>query len=216
MVFKACLFDMNGVLVDDEILQEQAFRLTLGSYGLDLSSGDYKKYFIGKTDKNGFETYFANRILPDSIERLINKKGEFYKDVVQNKLRGYNGVEQFIVTLWEKGLVLAVVTSSTRAEADIILNFLKLQKYFSTIIAAENVKNGKPDPEGYLKGAEALQVSPSKCMVVEDAPSGLQAAKSAGMYSVGVTNTHSKYELKDADIITHELSTDLAHQLAGL
>lgn len=216
MRFRACLFDMNGVLVDDEILQEEAFRLTLEGYDLHLSSEEYKKCFIGKTDKNGFESYFAERMLPDSIERLITKKGEAYKAAARNKLQGYGGVEQCIEAFAERGLALAVVTSSMRSEAEAVLSALKLQKYFSVVISAEDVKNGKPDPEGYLKGAGAVQIPPPQCIVIEDAPSGLRAAEIAGIYSVAVTNTHSKAELDRADVVTDELSIDLAYQLARL
>lgn len=213
MKYKAILFDMNGVLVDDEHLQEEAFRRTLSPLAIPLTSDDYVKFFIGKTDHKGFVDYFQTLSVHHAVDPLIIQKGKEYEQLASRHIQGYPGVKEFIEVTAGRGLVLAVVTSSMKNEAVSVLAGLGLTDYFSSIVAANDVENGKPDPEGYLKGATSLAVNPRECIVIEDAPSGLKAAKAAGMFSVAVLNTHSAGELSDANVITKQLSASLLSEL---
>lgn len=213
MKYKAILFDMNGVLINDEHLQEEAFRQILSRINIPLTPEDYIRFFIGKTDRKGFEDYFQFLSTVQNIDALIAEKGNIYEELASNGVEGYQGVKEFIETAAKHNLALAVVTSSMKNEAVSVLAGLGLTHYFQSIVAAEDVKNGKPDPEGYLKGAASLAVNPHECIVIEDAPSGLKAAKAAGMFSIAVLNTHNADELSDADIVTKELSADLLKEL---
>ncbi len=213
MTYRAILFDMNGVLVDDEHLQEQAFRQTLAKLDIPLTPEDYISYFIGKTDHKGFVDYFQALNLTFDINSLIAQKGINYEKLASGGIRGYPGVNEFITAAALRGVALAVVTSSMKNEARSVLAGLELTDYFTEIVAGDDVTNGKPDPEGYLKGASALGVTPQECIVIEDAPSGLRAAKAAGMFSIAVLNTHDASELSDANIITEKLSADLIDEL---
>ena len=213
MAYEAVLFDMNGVLVDDEHLQEAAFREVLVARGYPLSPEDYTKYFIGRTDKSGFENYFNEHTGRQDVAHLISQKGDAYQKLAAAGVKGYEGVLDFVAALHAKNIKLAVVTSSMGYEATAVLKGLGLTDYFEAVVAAEDVKNGKPDPEGYLKGASALSVRPEKCVVIEDAPSGLKAAKSARMYAIAVLNTHAMGELQEADIAVRQLSANLAESL---
>lgn len=211
--YKAILFDMNGVLVDDEHLQEEAFRQTLSKIKIPLTSEDYIRFFIGKTDRKGFEDYFQSLNTTQNIDPLIVMKGKEYEKLASRNVQGYHGVKEFVKAAAEHGLSLAVVTSSMKNEATSVLAGLELTNYFQSIIAADDVKNSKPHPEGYLKGATALRVDPKQCIVIEDAPSGLKAAKAAGMFSVAVLNTHNIDELVDANIVAKNLSAALIKEL---
>lgn len=147
MKYKAILFDMNGVLVDDERLQEEAFRKTLLQLNIPLTPEDYTRYFIGKTDRKGFEDYLQVLHLDHDIDSLIAEKGKEYQELASNGVKGYSGVKEFIEAATEHGLSLAVVTSSMKSEAISVLVGLGLTHYFKSIIAADDVKNGKPDPK---------------------------------------------------------------------
>jgi len=214
MKYKAILFDMNGVLVDDEHLQEEAFRQTLAKLNVPLSAEDYITFFIGKTDRKGFEDYLQSLHMVHDISSLVQQKGKEYENLASGGIQGYPGVKEFVGAAVQKGLHLAVVTSSMKNEAVSVLAGLGLTDFFSAIVAADDVENGKPDPEGYLKGAAALVVDPKECIVVEDAPSGIEAARSAGMACVAVVNTHAANKLSAADMITEELSAALIDELA--
>jgi HAD superfamily hydrolase (TIGR01509 family) len=213
MKYKAILFDMNGVLVDDEHLQEEAFKQTLSQIDIPLTPEDYIRFFIGKTDYKGFDDYFQFLSIDRDIDFLIAQKSKEYEKLASHGIKGYPGVKEFVKAATKHGLSLAVVTSSMKNEAISVLAGLGLAHYFRSIVAADDVRNGKPDPEGYLKGAASLSVDPSECIVIEDAPSGLKAAKSAEMFSIAVLNTHEADKLFDANIITAELSAVLINEL---
>lgn len=216
MNYRAILFDMNGVLVNDEHLQEKAFQQTLSRFNIPLTSRDYIRFFIGKTDHKGFADYFKALNLTHDIDSLIAQKGKEYEKLARDGVQSYPMVREFIEAAFKQGFTLAVVTSSMNNEAVSVLTGLKLTSYFDTIVAADNIKNGKPDPEGYLKGAASLSVLPQECIVIEDSPSGLKAAKAAGMFSIAVLNTHSADELSEASITIKDLSATLLSTLAEL
>jgi HAD superfamily hydrolase (TIGR01509 family) len=206
MSYEAVLFDMNGVIVDDEPLHFAAFQTVLQDIG-GLSSGQYKKYFAGKTDSDGFASYLAagKDQRPDIVD-LMARKAEVYVALAADNLMPYPGAADCIQDLAEKDVPLALVTSSTQREAAAVLASFQLSKYFSVVVTAEDVTKGKPDPEGYQRAAELLGCDPARCLVVEDAPSGLRAAHAAGMCCAVVLNTHSRAELADADCFYSQLS----------
>lgn len=215
MTYRAILFDMNGVLVDDEDIQEQAFRNALATIDVNLSSSEFIKYFIGKTDTEGLRDFLPLNENENDATAILDLKHSEYNKLIVGSIKGYEGVTDFINRAIERGLMLSVVTSTAYDEAKANLSSLDLLSYFKKIITGDNVTNGKPDPEGYLKGASLLDVKPEECIVIEDAPSGVAAAKAAGMFSVAVLNTHSAEDLKDASIIVNKLSADLIDKLVG-
>ena len=101
---------------------------------------------------------------------------------------------------------MALVTSTPRANLDLVLTGAGLAGAFDTIVAAEDVSRGKPDPEGYLLAARRLGVAPERCLVIEDAPGGIEAARSAGMHSLAVTTTRPCQDLAAADAVVDSLS----------
>lgn len=204
---------MNGVLIDDEHLQEEAFKQTLSQIDIPLTPEDYIRFFIGKTDHKGFDDFFQSLSVDRDIDFLIAQKSKEYEKLASHGIKGYPGVKEFIERATTYDLSLAIVTSSMKNEAISVLAGLGLTHYFKSIIAADDVRNSKPNPEGYLKGAVSLSVDPSECIVIEDAPSGLKAAQSAEMFSIAVLNTHEADELFDANIVTEELSAALINEL---
>lgn len=205
MSYKAVLFDMDGVIVDSEPLHVAAFQATLKSYGHDLSDEQYKQHFAGKTDEAGFKQYFD--FIGETVELpvIMNEKATAYLELAAGQLTPYPGVIEFIKSLAREGTPLALVTGSLRAEAEVTLKTFSLANFFSAVIAAEDISQSKPSPEGYLKAARALGIAPSDCIVIEDAPSGLRAARAAGMRCLAVTTTHTKEELADATAIADQL-----------
>ena len=116
------------------------------------------------------------------------------------------GVRELLDSLDANGVPRAIVTSTPRANLDLILASLGLTERFQALVAEEDASKGKPDPEGFLVAAERLGVSPAHCVVIEDAPAGLQAAKAAGMRAIGVTTTHPAPDLADADLVVDTLT----------
>lgn len=202
---KSVIFDMNGVIIDDEHVHEIAFKDVLSSYGINLTHEEYLKYFAGKTDKDGFiniaEVYGV--VLP--VKKLLTEKAQIYLKTFPVNKRSYPGVIELIQNLAEH-YTLALSSSSTRQEVNLILREFNLEHYFRVTVSADDISHGKPDPESYLKTAELLNIDPSECVVIEDSKSGVISAKAARMYCIGITTTHQKKDLKEADVVVNNFS----------
>lgn len=205
MTYKAVLFDMDGVIVDSEPLHVAAFQATLKNYGYGLSHEQYKQHFAGKTDEAGFKQYFD--LIGETVELpvIMDKKAKAYLSLAADQLVPYPGVIECIRDLAKQNVALALVTGSLRAEAEVTLKAFNLISLFLAVVAAEDITQSKPSPEGYLKGAKALGIDPADCIIIEDAPSGVLAAENAGIRCVAVTNTHTKDELADAALLVDQL-----------
>jgi len=196
---------MNGVIVNDEPLHTEAFKAVMRDRGQILTDVQYKQYFAGRTDKDGFIAYMAAIGQDFNLGQLMQEKARAYLGMAQGTLKPYSGIVECVRALHQAGLPLALVTGSLRIEAEAVLAAFGMTAYFKAVVAADNVRAGKPDPEGYLKGSALLHVRPQDCVVVEDTPSGIRAAKAAGMSCVAVSNTHVADELKGADKVVARL-----------
>lgn len=207
----AILFDMNGVLIDDEDLHRAAFQHVVTKVNLSMSDDDYRVFFAGRTDEAGFRAFFAERaprqlaLIGDFLER----KTHSYQELAKTNLRRYGGAAELVHRLRDTNHQLALVTSSIRDEVTVVLDFLALGDAFHTVVTAEDVTEGKPSPVPYLTGAKRLGRLPAECVVIEDAPSGISSAKAAGMACAAVTSTHGAGELALADLLVGQIS-DLA------
>lgn len=214
MKIQAVLFDMNGVIVDDEALHFAAFREVLGRRGLDLTRDGYLAYFAGKTDRKGFGDFFAAVDAGEAeLGPLMNEKAGAYQELAAESLEPYPGAVELIRHLKGRGVPLALVTGSLRAEAEAVLAAFGIEDVFSALVTADDITNGKPDPEGFLAAARVLGAAPEVCLVIEDAPSGVAAAKAAGMRCAAVLSTHSREDLAGADAYLTQLSAESLDEL---
>lgn len=198
------LFDMNGVITDDEDIHELATQQIFEKVGVNISPGIYRKFCLGRTDASAFKELVEKfEIRQQSVAELISVKSIAYLKLVKGNLKVYSGVLELINQLHEK-YTLALTTSSTFEEVQSVMNHLKITTLFKTIVCANDVINGKPDPEPYLLTAKKLQVDAASCLVIEDSENGVQSAKAAGMKCIAITNTEKANNLRAADrIITN-------------
>ena len=196
---------MDGVIVDSEPLHVAAFQATLKRYGHTLSEDQYKQHFAGKTDETGFRHYFEFINETVDLPVIMDDKARAYLELAADQLVPYPGVIELIHELSQQHVPMGLVTGSLRAEAEATLRAFAITPCFATIIAAEDISESKPSPEGYTKAAAELAVHPADCIVIEDAPSGVRAATAAGMRCLAVTTTHTVAELKGATIIVDQL-----------
>lgn len=206
----AVLFDMNGVLIDDEDLHRRAFAEVTAEAGAPLGELDYNEFFAGRTDREGFVSFFAERHSGREfpIDVLLARKAAVYRRLAVSSLRAYDGAIGLVGELDRSGHDLGLVTSSSREDTRLVLNHLQLTDAFRSVVTAEDVGQGKPAPEPYSTCARMLGRAPSDCVVIEDSPSGVASAKSAGMRCVAVASTHRADELNRADAVVGAL-TDL-------
>jgi beta-phosphoglucomutase len=206
-MLRAVLFDMDGVLVDSEEFICKAAIEMFREKGLNVKAEDFIP-FVG-TGENRYIGGVAERYnFTLVINRDKKRTYEIYERIVRNNLKPLPGVLDFIARCKNKNLKIAVATSADEVKMKINLREIGLPvEIFDTTVNGLEIERKKPHPDIYLKAAELLGVEPTDCLVVEDAPNGIQAAKSAGMKCLAVMSSFSKSDLKDADWIVKDLNS---------
>ena len=200
---KGVLFDCDGVLIKSMEDHFLGWKAAMTSAGVELQEEDY--YPLEGTPVSAIAKLYCQRfnINPDEFDKIAKLKEEHYFQ--HHKLQFYPGVQEIILELHGKGVKLAMVTGGEldRIKRTLPAPFLTC---FDVIITGEMVERGKPHPDPYLQAARALGLHPEECLVVENAPLGVQSAKSAGMYCIAVTNTVDRERLSKADEIVSDVN----------
>jgi HAD superfamily hydrolase (TIGR01509 family) len=194
-------FDFNGVIVDDERHHCAALIDTLVDEGIALDHATYYREYLGYDDRGCFlHAYHAAARPLDAPElaRLIDAKGDRYRDLIAADLTLVPGSAAFVRQLASEGTHLVIVSAARRWEIDHVLAVADLRGAFRGIVSAEDVTRTKPDPEGYRKGLDLLGLPAERCVVVEDSLPGLAAGRGAGMRVAMVATSHSMDELAAA------------------
>ena len=211
------IFDMNGVITDDEDLHELATQKAFEKVGLTITPNIYRQYCLGRTDSSAFVDLINDFNLKNQkVSSIITDKSILYQKLIASNLKIYPGVIELIENLYLK-YTLALTTSSTFKEVKTVVNQLDIEDLFKVIVSSNDVKRGKPDPEPYLFTAEKLGVSSDNCVVIEDSENGVRSAIAAGMKCVAITNTEDSKNLLAADQIIEkysEITEDLIKNLA--
>jgi beta-phosphoglucomutase len=221
----AVIFDFDGVITDSEILHFRAFNAVLTKYGFELTKQEYYKDYLGLSDVDCFKALIGEgrlHIEESQIRDLGQQKTKVFEQLARTEGRIIEGVREFLQMLSQSRLPTAICSGALRAEIELILDGAKLRSYFDAVVSAEEVKRGKPDPQGFLLALKKLNqprvqpISPGQCVVIEDSHWGLQAARAARMRSIAVTNTYEADQLKEADKIVARLSDLTMQDLAQL
>ena len=199
-MIKAVIFDMDGVVADSTKCDFTAWRMIFSEFGSDLSFDTYKS-FLGMKGIEIAKRYFPD-ISDDKAAGLQNKKEVYFIDCIEKEgLTATKGLVSFLDLIQKHNYHIALATAAIRDKAEAVLACLNLRSYFNVIVTSDDVSKGKPDPEMFLKAGTKLNAQPQECVVIEDAPNGVEAAKSGGMRCVAITTTHDNAELKEADLI---------------
>jgi HAD superfamily hydrolase (TIGR01509 family) len=214
-MLRALIFDFNGIIIDDEPIHFELFQRVLAEQGIGLTEQDYYARYLGFDDRGAFAAAYREHARPldeKQLAGLIARKAIYYQNAIRNKVTIFPGVKTLVAAL-APALPLAIASGALRHEIETILFTAGLGKYFSVIVSAEDVTQGKPDPEIFLKAlarmnaqvGESQPIAPADCLVIEDSKEGIRGARRAGMKCLAVSNSHAAELLGGATAVVKSL-----------
>ena len=201
----AVIFDMDGVLVDSEPLTIRAYLQAAAEFSIPLEEHEFIQHFVieGTLIRPFFEERSGGAA---DWQDFFQRTTELYRELVREDLKTMPGATELLTDLKAHDIPCALATSAARVTMDLVLDRFDLAPYFEATVALEDVARAKPDPEAFLKAAAALHVSPERCVVIEDAPKGLHAAKAAGLKCIVVpTPLSQSSDFSAADLVVESL-----------
>jgi beta-phosphoglucomutase family hydrolase len=191
---RAIIWDLDGTLIDSSALHWEAWQEVMTAENLRLTYEEYVADF-GKRNDEILRGRLGARITEADIERITWVKEEKYRELLRTRgLKLLPGAEYWLRELKAGEWLQALASSSPRLNIDTVFAALGITRFFDVVVSSEEVKQGKPHPDVFLAAAEKLNVAPPRCIVVEDAPAGIEAAHRAGMKAIGVRTTHPGLE----------------------
>jgi beta-phosphoglucomutase len=219
-MLRALIFDFNGVISDDEAIHQEALGRTLTEEGISISEEQYLRDFLGRDDRDCLRMAFeegGRRLLPGELQRLIGRKTEWYLNLAPDRVQLYAGVLSLLEETWGK-IPMAIASGALRHEVELVLEIFRLRRFFCTLVTQEDVSQGKPHPEIFLRALAGINqtgfyrdpVWAEECLVVEDSPVGIEAARTAGMRCLAVSHTQLPERLSRAHRVVPDLRLNLA------
>ncbi len=192
-LYDALIFDMDGTIIDNMQVHHRAWQHLLLDLGHNWSLAEVKERVWGKNEEI-FERIFPGRFTPEQVKEFADGKERHYVELYRDEIEMLAGLEQLLIDARSRGMKLGIATAAPPICVDFVREALQLEKFFDIIVDASQVLFGKPHPEVYLSTAEKLGVASDRCLVFEDAPVGVEAAKRAEMPTYVLLTTHSKEE----------------------
>ena len=182
---------MDGTLVDSRALHWRSWREALAAEGVAVTEAQFRATFGQRNDRI-LQAWLGEEATPERIRRVGDAKEESYRRLVAAEgTSPLPGAAEWVRRLGASGWRQAIASSAPRLNVEVVLEVIGLAREFAAIVSAEDVRHGKPDPEVFLTAAERLGVPAARCIVVEDAEHGIEAARRGGMRAVGVGGVRS-------------------------
>lgn len=210
------LFDMDGVIIDNNIYHIQAWKVFCSKYGMEMTEENYRKNVNGRTASDIITNLFGENVTLIDIKKYSNEKESIYRDLYRPNLAATTGLIAFLEDLKTLGIPMAVGTSAPTENANFILDGLSIRHYFTAVLDENNVTKGKPNPQIYQNASAAINRLPANCVVFEDAVLGIEAGKAAGCKVIGVTTSHRAEELPDTDLKISDFTEITVDELESL
>lgn len=196
---RACIFDLDGTLVDNMPIHAEAFAVFAGRHGLPPLTPADRRALDGKRNSEIFPVIFQRPLTRDEWMAYENEKEGVYREISRGRLSAVPGLDRLLAGLARHGIAVAIATSAPRANVDHSLRELGLEPLAPHVVRGDEVPNGKPAPDVFLEAARRLGVAPGDCLAFEDAPMGLVAARAAGMRMVAMATSFPADELARHD-----------------
>ena len=213
-MIKVVIFDMDGVISETQKLHAQVESEILKRVCIELSPEEITRRYAGVRPRDFFEQLLKEKGKENLVDALVDEKWKRVTEAAFIAVDEIDGSVDLIKYLHENKFPLAVVSGANREFVNAVLKSLELEKYFKFILGGDEVKNGKPHPEGFLLAAKNLETAPEECLVIEDGIAGMQAAKVGGMKCIGlVTFKADHYPTKNLVNSLREISLDYLNAL---
>jgi HAD superfamily hydrolase (TIGR01509 family) len=203
----AVLWDLDGVIVDSGRHHFEAYRWLLAQHGIELT---YERFFSRLFGRRNWD--ILRDVIPGigehEVERLAAEKEAKFRQLVAGNIEALPGAASLLRRAHEAGVKQAIVSSTPRANIELIIGTLGLSDCLDAIVGEEDSERGKPDPQPFTTAADRLGVPYERCVVIEDAPEGVAAGKAAGMRVIAVTTTRPSDRLASADLIIPSLEDE--------
>ncbi len=198
------IFDMDGVLIDSADAHFQSWCLLARENNTRVTHDHFTQTF-GRQNQDVIPILFGD-VNDRRLRELADRKEALYRDLIRKDPPLVKGAASLIRSLNEQGARVAIGSSGPLENIRLVISALQVDDRIATIVSSDDVTRGKPDPQVFIMAAERLGVPPGRCVVIEDAPVGIQAARAAGMRSVGVLLYHTAEALGESDLNVTELA----------
>ncbi len=211
----ALIFDFDGVIFDSEPVHISGFAQVVQPLGIEFTNEEYQQRYLGFDDYEVLRLmsrHYDMEISEDRINQLVAEKTAYLQKNLAEVTLPIPGVVELINSAAARGIPLGLCSGGLRDEIELGLKRLGVREMFPVVLAAEDVTNCKPHPEGYLRAAELLAehtgqvVRPGRCVAIEDSPTGLAAVRAAGMKALAITSTYQVKDLGMSDKIVGDLT----------
>jgi beta-phosphoglucomutase family hydrolase len=185
----AFIFDMDGTIVDNMAFHTQSWITFFEQRGMSIDAEEFFRTTAGRQGKEIIRAHMGEHLNDGEVLTLNLEKESVYRELYGPHRKTVTGFEALIARAQAEGVILAVATAAPNANIEFTLDGLDLRRHFDVVVGAADVARGKPNPDGFLLAAERCAVAPARCIVFEDAPLGVEAARRAGMRCVVLTTT---------------------------
>jgi beta-phosphoglucomutase len=214
---RAFVFDMDGTIVDNMAFHTDSWLAFFARRGKTYDPDAFFRETAGAQGREILRERLGPDIPEDEIAVLAQEKDVLYREMYGPHRSAIQGFEGFVTAARAQGVKLAVATSAPPANIVFTLDELDLRRHFDAVVGAADVARGKPHPDVFLKAAEKLGVDPRDCIVFEDAPMGVEAARRAGMKAVVITTTLPADAFREFDnvvrVVAHYEALDVGDLL---
>ncbi len=211
MRIEGIVFDLDGTLADTEPLHIDTWLVILNNLGLKFDES-WMHQWIGLSDRLVAEHVCEHFLKNQSVEGLQRLKQQTYRNRAITEVKLFDQVEDYLNEITQF-VPIALATNSSQDDVSAVFQATNLQRHLKVIVTANDVSNLKPHPEPYQSASFKLGLEPSLCFALEDSPAGIHSAKSAGLFAIGVENSHPSEKLKEANLIFSDTPKALAYIL---
>lgn len=201
---QAVIWDLDGVLIDSAEEHRKSWHRLAQTEGLPLT--DEQFYATFGMRNSAIIPRLWGSMSPERVQELADRKEEYFREFVRNAATPLPGAIELLSALRDAGYRQALASSTPIKNIELVNEVLGLDRYLSVLVSGESVTRGKPAPDVFLKAAAELGVEPARCLVIEDAVAGVEAAHAGGMRCIAVAGDRDLPGLREADLMVKDLT----------